>query len=134
MLQKLPIKKSYLLPAGTILLVLLSYQLAFKKTIAAWQLNTSLNRQLAQSVDVSAEPVYLERKNANLKKIISLYQADTTEFRSSIISTIAEIAGREQVSLSEVPAGDPGFHTPKFIIESDATIVAPLVFAWVLGW
>jgi deoxyhypusine synthase len=24
--------------------------------------------------------------------------------------------------------------TPKFVIESDATIVAPLVFAWVLGW
>ena len=24
--------------------------------------------------------------------------------------------------------------TPKFIIESDATIVAPLLFAWVLGW
>jgi deoxyhypusine synthase len=24
--------------------------------------------------------------------------------------------------------------TPKYIIESDATIVAPLVFAWVLGW
>lgn len=24
--------------------------------------------------------------------------------------------------------------TPKYIIESDATIVAPLVFAWLLGW
>jgi deoxyhypusine synthase len=24
--------------------------------------------------------------------------------------------------------------TPKFIIESDATIVAPLVFSWILGW
>ena len=24
--------------------------------------------------------------------------------------------------------------TPKFIIESDASIVAPLVFAWILGW
>ncbi len=24
--------------------------------------------------------------------------------------------------------------TPKFLIESDATIVAPLIFAWVLGW
>ncbi len=24
--------------------------------------------------------------------------------------------------------------TPKFIIESDATIVAPLIFAWILGW
>jgi deoxyhypusine synthase len=25
-------------------------------------------------------------------------------------------------------------HTPKYIIESDATIVAPLVFALILGW
>jgi deoxyhypusine synthase len=25
-------------------------------------------------------------------------------------------------------------HTPKYVIESDATIVAPLLFAWVLGW
>jgi len=24
--------------------------------------------------------------------------------------------------------------TPKFIVESDATIVAPLIFAWVLKW
>jgi deoxyhypusine synthase len=25
-------------------------------------------------------------------------------------------------------------HTPKFIVESDATIVAPLIFAYLLGW
>ena len=30
--------------------------------------------------------------------------------------------------------GKLDIHTPKFIIESDATIVAPLVFAWLLGW
>jgi deoxyhypusine synthase len=30
--------------------------------------------------------------------------------------------------------GKLGQHTPKFIIESDATIVAPLIFAKVLGW
>jgi deoxyhypusine synthase len=30
--------------------------------------------------------------------------------------------------------GKLGLDTPKFIIESDATIVAPLVFAKVLGW
>ena len=29
--------------------------------------------------------------------------------------------------------GKLGVRTPKFIIESDATIVAPLIFAWVLG-
>jgi deoxyhypusine synthase len=30
--------------------------------------------------------------------------------------------------------GKLDINTPKFIIESDATIVAPLVFAWLLGW
>jgi deoxyhypusine synthase len=30
--------------------------------------------------------------------------------------------------------GKLGVDTPKFIVESDATIVAPLIFAWVLGW
>jgi deoxyhypusine synthase len=30
--------------------------------------------------------------------------------------------------------GKLGIDTPKYIIESDATIVAPLVFAYVLGW
>jgi deoxyhypusine synthase len=30
--------------------------------------------------------------------------------------------------------GKLGVNTPKFIIESDATIVAPLIFAYVLGW
>jgi deoxyhypusine synthase len=30
--------------------------------------------------------------------------------------------------------GKLGIDTPKFIIESDASIVAPLVFAYLLGW
>ena len=30
--------------------------------------------------------------------------------------------------------GKLGIDIPKFIIESDATIVAPLMFAWILGW
>ena len=30
--------------------------------------------------------------------------------------------------------GKLGVDTPKFIIESDASIVAPLIFAYVLGW
>jgi deoxyhypusine synthase len=30
--------------------------------------------------------------------------------------------------------GKLGIDTPKYIIESDATIVAPLIFAWMLGW
>ncbi len=30
--------------------------------------------------------------------------------------------------------GKLDINTPKFIVESDATIVAPLIFAWLLGW
>jgi deoxyhypusine synthase len=30
--------------------------------------------------------------------------------------------------------GKLSLETPKFIIESDATIVVPLIFAWILGW
>jgi len=30
--------------------------------------------------------------------------------------------------------GKLDIHTPKFIIESDATIVAPLIFGYLLGW
>ena len=30
--------------------------------------------------------------------------------------------------------GKLDIHTPKFIVESDATIVAPLIFAWLLQW
>lgn len=30
--------------------------------------------------------------------------------------------------------GKLGIDTPKFVVESDATIVAPLIFAWILGW
>lgn len=30
--------------------------------------------------------------------------------------------------------GKLDIHTPKYVIESDATIVTPLIFAWLLGW
>jgi len=30
--------------------------------------------------------------------------------------------------------GKLDIHTPKFIVESDATIVCPLIFAWILNW
>ena len=30
--------------------------------------------------------------------------------------------------------GKLGIETPKYIVESDATIVAPLIFGWLLGW
>ncbi len=117
MVKQLPFKKEYLLVGATVILLLISYQLAYKKTIEAWQLNHSLKRQLAQSTDVSVQPQYQERKNANLGKIIDLYKADTIEFRNNIIGAISSIAEKENVKLSEVPTRDPLYHSTQFIIQ-----------------
>ncbi len=117
MLKQSPIKKEYLLIAGTIILLLLCYQFAFKKTIVALQLNKHLTAQLAQASNLSVQPAYLLRKCANLSKIIDLYRADTVTFRSNAINQIAAIAQGENVKLSEVPLSDPVYHTGKFIIQ-----------------
>lgn len=117
MLKDVKFKKEYGLIAGSIITLIFSYQLAFKKTVEAWQLHSSLKKQIVQSSDVSYQPGYLERKNANLEKIIGLYMADTANYRSNILSVISKIAEGEQVKLSEVPSQQPAFHTSEFTIQ-----------------
>lgn len=99
------------------MLLLLSYQLAFKNTITAWQTNSQLKKQLAQATDLSYQPDYLQRKNNNLNKVIELYRVDSNAFRNNSISKIAIIAEKENVKLSEVPLQDPFFHTEHLIIQ-----------------
>jgi len=117
MLKQVPIKKEYLLIAAAIALLLLCYQLAFKKTVAAWQINKQLKEQIAQASDLSYQPAYLERKNNNLSKIIGRYKTDTVTFRSNTISAISSIAEKEGVKLSEVPLQDSIYHNDQFIIQ-----------------
>lgn len=117
MLDKLPLKKEYLLIVGSILLLLLSYQLSFKKTIEAWQINKQLKQQLSRGNDLSYQPAYVERKNKNLTAILNNYKTDTVAFRSNTISAIALIAEKQHVKLSEVPLQDPLYHTDQFIIQ-----------------
>src|SRR5665213_1775802 len=114
MLKELPFKKEYLFGASAIIALLISYQLAFKRTIEAWHIHTGLEKQLAQSSEVAYQPGYLERKDNKLDKIINLYKADTLDFRSNIIGVISSIAERENVKLTEVPTKDPQYHTGQF--------------------
>jgi hypothetical protein len=117
MLKELYLKKEYLLIAVAIVLLLLSYQFAFKNTVEAWQTNRQLKAELARAVNLSYQPDYLKRKNTNLDKAIDLYKADTVAFRNNSIGTISLIAEKEQVKLSEVPTDNPLFHADKFIIQ-----------------
>jgi hypothetical protein len=117
MLKQLPIKKEYLLLAASVLLLIISYQFAFKRTLNAWQLHNRLNKQLSQSVNMQDQPSYLERKAHNLDQIIDLYKTDTTIFRSNTISAIASIAEKENVKLSEVPIQDPVYNNNTFVVQ-----------------
>ncbi|WP_448698210.1 hypothetical protein ACFGVR_15435 [Mucilaginibacter sp. AW1-3] len=117
MLKNLSYKKDYWLPAGTILLLLICYQLAFKNTIQAFQARSRLKAQLNQVADVTYDPGYLERKARNLDRLLNRYQTDTLTLRGNTIAQVAMIAEKEGVKLSEVPVEDPAYHTAHFIIQ-----------------
>ncbi|MES2275326.1 MAG: hypothetical protein V4592_04840 [Bacteroidota bacterium] len=115
---KLPfVNKQYWLIAGTALLLVICYQLAFKNTLQAWAVHRQLQQQLLQSADVSTEPAYIARKNNNLDQIIKTYRIDSVIFRNNVVNDIARLAEQEQVKLTVVPADDALYHTPRFIIQ-----------------
>jgi hypothetical protein len=109
---KLPeIKKEYLLIAVSATLLIVSYQLAFKKTISELHVHKQLAKQLTSLIDVSSQPSFEERKNRNLDKILGLYKVDTANFRSNILSHITTIANSENVRLAGVPSQDAAWQS-----------------------
>ena len=109
--------KKYGLVAGCLLLFLIGYQLAFKKTIEAWQLNSKLNKEIITASNLTYQPGYLERKSVNLDQILKGYKVDSTLFRSNVINTIALIAEKANAKMVQVPSPDPFLHTDRFIIQ-----------------
>lgn len=116
-MKNLPFKKEYLLIAGTLVLFWICYQLAFKRTIEAWQLHSQLNSQLTRQADVSYQPGYLERKNSNLSRIIASFRIDSVMFRSNTITEIAALAEKEDAKLSAVPTEQLYYHTEHYILQ-----------------
>ena len=52
----------------------------------------------------------------------------------SVIPLLRMVHISGAVPNEKITWGKLDIHTPKYIVESDATIVAPLIFAWILGW
>ncbi|WP_295719977.1 hypothetical protein [Mucilaginibacter sp.] len=123
MLKSKVIKKEYLLVAGSLLL-LLSYELAFKRTYVAWRQYRRLEEQLSPQADFRYQPGFLERKSKNLDKLIGLYRVDTAELKDVVIGTVANKAAKLNVRLSGVPAqGDDlqldGFNIQQLDLEGE---------------
>jgi len=117
MLKQAIFNKERLFVVGIFLLLVIGYKLAFKKTIEAWQTNKALKDQQTMSSNLSYQPNYIRRKNANLDSLIGRYKVDTINFWNSNISTISLIAEKQHVALSEVPVQDPSFNTENVIIQ-----------------
>lgn len=117
MLKYWPFKKVYLLVLGTVLLVFTGYELAFKHTLDARNVNGQLREQLAQQNNATEQPGYTDRKNANLDRIIGLYHADTVTYRSSAINAIAFLAEKNNVKFVSAPVQDKGYHMDKYILQ-----------------
>jgi hypothetical protein len=117
MMRKFDINKSYLLTAGAMVLLILAYQFAFRRTLESWHLHNELQRKITASTGFASQPAYLERKNRNLDHILKGYKADTVNFRSNILENITAIALHENVQLAEVPLEDASFHNGGNITE-----------------
>ena len=117
MLKNILYKKEFGLIAGTMVLLFVCYELAFKETIQAFGVNAQLKTQLNQVSDLSYQPGYLERKARNLDMILNQYQMDSLALRGNTIASIASMVEKTGAKVSEVPVQDPAFNTAHFIIQ-----------------
>jgi hypothetical protein len=115
MIGKVRLNSTYLLLSGAFCLLVISYQLAFKKTIEAWQLNKKLELQI-NSATLSEQPTYLERQDKALANIIKTYQTDTVNYRNNIASQVSEVGDKEHVRIIEVPT-QANLSTPRYLVQ-----------------
>jgi hypothetical protein len=111
------INKKYGVIGGSLLLLILCFELAFKNSFEAYQTNQNLKAQLSQTSELSYQPGYLHRKEQNLDAILSHYRSDSSALRGNTIANLSRLAEKGNVKLSEVPVEDPVFHTDQYIIE-----------------
>ncbi|WP_342333041.1 hypothetical protein [Pedobacter sp. FW305-3-2-15-E-R2A2] len=115
MLPKLSyIQKNKLLLPSLGIGLLLSWFLAFSKTFDAITLHRKLNAESVQENDISFNPVYVQRKQAALDRILKGYQVGE-EWSDLLWMRGSEIAAKQNVGI-EYTAG-------KTVAESDSTSV-----------
>lgn len=108
----------------------------YMQSLAAWYLETSASHSIgffqigggiAGDFPICVVPMLhqdLQRPNVPVWGYFCQISDSTTSYGS-----YSGAVPNEKITWGKLRAD-----TPKFVIESDATIVAPLMFAWLLGW
>ncbi len=110
-------KQGYTWGAAAVIVLVICYQLAFKKTIEAWELNKRLTLQMRQSSDVSVPPGYLKRKEKNLDRLLDLFKPGDNNSRGEIINKVSIAAESEHLKVEEVPLPDTSAENGGYVIQ-----------------
>jgi hypothetical protein len=96
--------KNRLLLAGAVVLTLLSWNLAFRKTYDAINLNAELNKKLDQKSDLSVNPHYLKQKHQVLNRVLKQYTLDSAEWKNDFWLNVSRVAAHKEVSINYNPS------------------------------
>ena len=96
--------KNRLLLVGAVVLVLLSWNMAFRKTYDAIVLNEDLKQKLETKSDLSINPHYLNQKHEVLNGALSAYNLDSAEWKNEFWLKVSRIASQKEVSVIYNPS------------------------------
>lgn len=95
--------KNHLLTAGTVVLLLLCWPLAFRKTIDALSLNRKLSLLDEDKGKLSFNPEYLEQKHRVLSKLVASYTIDSAQWKNEFWLNVSRSAAGKGIAVSYTP-------------------------------
>ena len=96
--------KNRLLLAGAVVLALLSWNMAFRKTYDAIVFNEDLKQKVVTKSDLSINPHYLNQKHEVLNGALSAYTLDSAEWKNEFWLKVSRIASQKEVSVIYNPS------------------------------
>jgi transcriptional/translational regulatory protein YebC/TACO1 len=96
--------KNKLLISGVVLLAILSWNLAFRKTYNAIALNSELRNKMERKSDLSINPDYLKRKHQVLSQVLKHYTLDSTQWKNDFWLKVSRVAASKEVSITYNPS------------------------------
>ena len=97
--------KNYLLLVATTILLIASWQLAFKKTVDAITLNHKLSTQSEDKANLTFNPEYLNQKSQTLDRVLKKYTLDSVEWADDFWLNTSRIAATKDIRIDFHPDG-----------------------------
>ncbi len=103
-------QKNALLAASTLLLLLLSWNLAFRKTASEWLRHRELMAATNSNAALADQPGYLRSLNGQLDRLLDSYRVDSMTWKSDLWLTASNIAEQKQIEVDFEPAATPSLN------------------------